>query len=83
MPALPQGVTWARIYLGLGIAGIVCILLKLAAHSGNMGFGFFIGIILVAALVAGGGLLFQAEGGLASFSGGKGGGTTGTTGSTM
>jgi hypothetical protein len=79
MPALPQGVTWARVYLGLGIAGIVCILLKLAAHSGNMGFGFFLGIILVAALVVGGGLLFQAEGGFASFSGGKGGGTTGST----
>jgi hypothetical protein len=74
MPALPQGVTWARIYLGLGVAGIVCIILKLAAHSGNMGFGFFIGIILVAALCAGGGLLFQAE---------RGGTTGGGSGSTM
>lgn len=71
MPALPQGVTWARIYLGLGVGAVVCLVLKLAAHSGNMGFGFFVGIILIAALVAGGGLLFQAER--------EGGGTSGST----
>ena len=61
MPALPAGVTWARVYAGLGGAAALFVILKLINHSGNLGFGFFIGIILVAALCAGGGLLFQAE----------------------
>jgi hypothetical protein len=74
MPALPSGVTWARVQLGLGIAAAVCVLLKIIDHSGNMGFGFYIGIICVAALVAGGGLLFQTE-----REGAPGGGTTGST----
>jgi len=77
MPALPSGVTWARVQLGLGIAAAVCVLLKIVDESIHMGFGFFIGIICVAALVVGGGLLFQTE-----REGTMGGGTTGTTGST-
>jgi hypothetical protein len=61
MPALPAGVTWARVQLGLAVAAAVFILLKIAGESSHLSFGFFIGIILVAALCAGGGLLFQAE----------------------
>jgi hypothetical protein len=61
MPALPQGVTWARVHLGLAGAAALFIIIKLLNHSGDLAFGFFIGIICVAALVAGAGLLFQAE----------------------
>jgi hypothetical protein len=83
MPALPEGVTWARVQVGLAGVAVLFILIKLINHSSDLAIGFFIGIICVAALAAGAGLLFQAEGGLASLSGGKGGGTTGSTGSTM
>ena len=61
MPALPAGVTWARIQAGLAGAAVLCILLKIIGESSHLGFGFFIGIICVAAMAAGGGLLFQAE----------------------
>ena len=70
MPALPQGVTWARVDLGAAVAAALFILLKLLGESSHLGFGFFIGIILVAALVVGAGLNFQAE------REGKGGSTT-------
>jgi hypothetical protein len=79
MPALPQGVTWARVHLGLGVAAAVFVLLKLLNESSHLGFGFFIGIICVAALVAGGGLLFQTERQGAMSGGGGSGGTTGST----
>jgi hypothetical protein len=79
MPALPAGVTWARVQAGLAAATVLFIVIKILNHSSNMAIGFFIGIILVAALAVGAGLLFQAEGGLASLTGGKGGGTTGST----
>ena len=73
IPELPQGVTIARIYLGLGgLAGLL-LLIKLADHSSNLGFGFFLGIIFVGALIAGGFLMFQEEqksGGAATGGGG-------------
>jgi hypothetical protein len=74
MPALPAGVTWARVQLGLGVAAAVFVLLKIVNESSSMSYGFFIGIICVAALVVGGGLLFQTE-----REGAPGGGTTGST----
>lgn len=61
LPALPQGLTWARVYLGAGALAALFVLIKLINHSGNLSIGFFIGIICVIALVAGGYLLFQAE----------------------
>jgi len=61
LPALPTGVTWARVQVGLAALAVVCILLKIIGESSHLGFGFFIGIICVAALAAGAGLLFQAE----------------------
>jgi hypothetical protein len=73
LPELPQGVTWARVYLGGAVAAAVFILIKLINHSGDLAIGFFIGIILVAAMVVGGGLLFQAE------RGGMGGGGSTTS----
>jgi hypothetical protein len=54
-------ITWGRIHLGLGIAAAVFILLKLVNESSYLGFGFYIGIILVAALAVGGYLIFQEE----------------------
>jgi hypothetical protein len=73
MPALPQGLTWARVQAGLAGVAVLCILIKLINESSHLGFGFFIGIICVAALAAGAGLLFQAE------REGMGGSSTGTT----
>ena len=70
MPALPQGLTWARVDLGAAVAAALFILLKLLGESSHLAYGFFIGIILVAALVVGAGLNFQAE------REGKGGATT-------
>jgi hypothetical protein len=70
MPALPQGLTWARVDLGAAVAAAVFILLKLLGESSHLAYGFFIGIILVAALVVGAFLNFQAE------REGKGGATT-------
>ena len=61
MPALPQGVTWPRVHLGLAAAASLLIIIKLLNHSGDLAYGFFIAIVLVAALDAGAFLLFQAE----------------------
>ncbi len=79
MPALPKGLTWGRVQAGLAAAAVLFIIIKFLNHSGDLAIGFFIGIICVAALAVGAGLLFQSEGGLASLSSGKGGGTTGST----
>lgn len=61
MPALPQGVTWARVYLGAAVLAGIFILLKLLDESSHMSYGFFLGIILVGAMIAGGFLMFQEE----------------------
>lgn len=61
LPALPQGLTWARVHAGLAGLAVLFIIIKLIDHSSNLAFGFFLGIICVAALAAGAGLLFQAE----------------------
>jgi hypothetical protein len=74
MPALPQGLTWPRVHAGLAGFAVLCILIKLVNESSHLGFGFFIGIILVAALAVGAGLMFQAE-----RQGAMDGGMTGTT----
>jgi hypothetical protein len=74
MPALPQGVTWGRVHLGLGgyIAFAVVIRLVIGESAGSfdadMAFGLWIAVIIAAALVAGGFLMFQQEqkGGAAS-----------------
>lgn len=61
MPALPAGVTWARVHLGLAALAGICILLKIVDESSHMTYGFFLGIILVGALIAGAFLMFQEE----------------------
>ncbi|MEO6196526.1 MAG: hypothetical protein ABIP58_00290 [Dehalococcoidia bacterium] len=54
-------ITWGRIHLGLGGASALFILFKLLNESSFLGFGFYIGIVLVAVLAAGGYLIFQQE----------------------
>ncbi|MCH8051242.1 MAG: hypothetical protein IIC86_04415 [Chloroflexi bacterium] len=61
LPEMPQGVTWGRIMLGLGSASALLVVIKLISESSFLGFGFYIGIILVIALAAGGFLTFQEE----------------------
>lgn len=61
LPEMPQGVTWGRLLLGLGAAAGVFVIIKLLDHSGDLGIGFFAGIVLVGALIAGGYLTFQEE----------------------
>jgi hypothetical protein len=57
------GVTWGQAFLGGGIAAAVFVVLKLVNESSSMSFGFYLGIIAAALLVAGGFLAFQEEGG--------------------
>jgi hypothetical protein len=56
-----SGVTWPKIHLGLAAAAGVFILIKLINESSHLAFGFFLGIICVAALIAGAFLMFQEE----------------------
>jgi hypothetical protein len=49
------------VHAGLAGLAVLCIIIKLINESSHLGFGFFIGIICVAAIAAGAGLLFQAE----------------------
>ena len=71
LPALPQGVTWARVHLGLAgyVAFAVVIRLIVGESAGSfdadMAFGLWIAVILAAALVAGGVLMFREEQGKA------------------
>jgi peptidoglycan/LPS O-acetylase OafA/YrhL len=61
LPDNVSGVTWPKIHLGLAGAAAVLILIKLLNESSHLAFGFFLGIICVAALVAGAFLMFQEE----------------------
>jgi hypothetical protein len=55
------GVTLPKILLGGSIAALVCLVLKLLNHSGNLSYGFFLGFIAVGALAVGAYLEYQAE----------------------
>jgi len=71
LPALPQGVTWARVHLGLAgyVAFAVVIRLIVGESAGSfdadMAFGIWIAVILAAALVVAGVLMFREEQGKA------------------
>ena len=71
LPALPQGVTWARVHLGLAgyVAFAVVIRLIVGESAGSfdadMAFGVWIAVILAAALVVAGVLMFREEQGKA------------------
>jgi len=56
-----SGFTWPKILLGAAGVAALFLVIKLLNHSGDIAFGFFIGIICVAALCAGAFLQFQAE----------------------
>ena len=67
LPALPQGLTWPRVHLGLGgyVAFAVVIRLIVGESVGpidaDMAFGLWIAVILAAALAVGGFLMFREE----------------------
>ncbi len=61
LPELPDPVTWGRLQLGLGGAAALFVVIKLINESSFLGFGFYIGIIVVIALAAGGFLTYQEE----------------------
>lgn len=61
IPENVGGFTWPKIFLGGGVASAVLILIKLLNESSYMGFGFYIGIICVAALAVAGVLMFREE----------------------
>ena len=61
IPENVGGFTWPKVFLGGGVASAVLILIKLLNESSYMGFGFYIGIICVAALAVAGVLMFREE----------------------
>jgi uncharacterized membrane protein YgcG len=61
LPDNISGITWPRIHLGLGIAALVFVIIKLLNESSHLGIGFYLGIIAAAALAAGGFLMFRDE----------------------
>ena len=67
LPALPQGLTWPRVDLGLAgyVAFAVVIRLIVGESTGpfdaDMAFGLWIAVILAAALAAGAFLLYREE----------------------
>jgi hypothetical protein len=61
IPDNVSGLTWPRIYLGGGVAALVCVLIKLLNESDYMGFAFYLGIIATAALAVAGFLMFREE----------------------
>lgn len=58
LPDQVGGLSWPQIFLGGSVVAAVCVLIKLLNHSGDLGLGFFLGIIAVAALVVGGYLVY-------------------------
>ncbi|HUF52250.1 MAG TPA: hypothetical protein VMR52_00565 [Dehalococcoidia bacterium] len=61
LPEMPQGVTWGRLLLGMGVATVLLVVIKFLNESSYLAYGFYIGIILVIALAVGGFLAFQDE----------------------
>ena len=55
------GQSWPKILLGGGVAALVFVVIKFLNHTGDLGFGFFLGIVAAAALAAGGYLMFREE----------------------
>ncbi len=56
-----SGQSWPRIYLGAGIAAALAVVIKLVNESSYLAFGFYVGIICVAALVVAGVLMYREE----------------------
>ena len=61
IPDNVRGYTWPKIHLaGAGVAAVAMVI-KLMNHSGDLAFGFYLGILCVAALGAGAYLMYQEE----------------------
>jgi hypothetical protein len=65
MPALPEGVTWGKVWGGGAAAVVVFMLLKAwritDVPAGGFGIGFFLGVIGTAAIAYGGYMLYSQE----------------------
>jgi hypothetical protein len=61
IPDNVSGFTWPKILLGAAGVAALFVVIKLINESSYLAFGFYIGIICVAALVAGAFLMFQEE----------------------
>ena len=75
LPDKPAGRSWTEIYLGASVIAALSILIKIINENEFMSFGFYLGIICVAALVGASAMLFREEGGVLPGMGG--GGSTG------
>ena len=56
-----SGYTWPKILLGAGGVAALFVIIKLINESSHLAFGFYLGIICVAALCAGAYLIYQEE----------------------
>jgi hypothetical protein len=54
-------VTWGQAMLGAGAAVLILVIVKFLAHSGSLGFGFYLGFIASVVIAAGGYLLYSEE----------------------
>jgi hypothetical protein len=61
IPDNVSGFTWPKILLGAGGVAALFVVIKLINESSYLAFGFYLGIICVAALCAGAFLMFQEE----------------------
>jgi hypothetical protein len=65
MPALPEGVTWGKVWGGGAAAVVILMILKAwritAVDVGGFGIGFFIGVVAAAAIAYGGYMLYTEE----------------------
>ena len=65
MPALPESVTWGKVWGGGAAAVVVLMLLKawriMDVPVGGFGIGFFLGVIAAAAIAYGGYMMYTAE----------------------
>jgi hypothetical protein len=65
MPALPEGVTWGKVWGGGAALVVVFVLLKawriMDVPVGGFGIGFFLAVIAAAAIAYGGYMLYSEE----------------------
>ncbi len=54
-------VTWGQAMLGAGVAVLILVIIKFLAHTGSLGFGFYLGFLAALALAAGGYLMYTEE----------------------
>ena len=54
-------VTWGQLMLGAGFAVLILVIIKFLAHTGSLGFGFYLGFLAAVALAAGGYLMYTEE----------------------